>query len=540
MGPKPKRPSSGGFPQPQLSVAWESPGRAFRESLAAFFLTPKPWKNGPSIANYFRDTDLKSYWPSRAFLASILWHVVFVGLAVLPIWQFSSGQSRPTRGQVEITWNQPSADLPPIAFTDQRPQPVRSTSRSGAYTYHPRQTILSMPAHPTHPRQTLIQPGAPPTPPKIAPQLPNIVEWSQTAGGAQPKLPVAPASTPHIGAQSRPADIAAPDIGADARTSAGQQELRMSANGQHLAAPKMPAGSSAGPRNTATRHTDAGPAPDLGPVVAANDTGRKVIALSANPAPPAPDVSIPSGNLSARISMSPEGPKPGQPGGSSSGAPGAMGGTGAQASTGISISGGNPKAAASLTGPASGESGAPLKAPYPAGGSASSSASNVKPAPAPINPARTQPSVGMEQIDAGTTPEQILGAKRVYKIYVNMPNLTSATGSWELDFAELLGDDPPGQTAAEISGPVPVRKVDPKYPPTLIHSHVEGEVVLYAIIRRDGSVDSIQLLKGVDPQLDQNAMEAFTRWKFLPATRGGVPVDLEAVVHIPFRTALPY
>jgi hypothetical protein len=30
-------------------------------------------------------------------------------------------------------------------------------------------------------------------------------------------------------------------------------------------------------------------------------------------------------------------------------------------------------------------------------------------------------------------------------------------------------------------------------------------------------------------------MEALTQWKFRPATRQGMPVDLEAIVHIPFR-----
>jgi TonB family protein len=65
---------------------------------------------------------------------------------------------------------------------------------------------------------------------------------------------------------------------------------------------------------------------------------------------------------------------------------------------------------------------------------------------------------------------------------------------------------------------------------------VEGEVLLYAIIRKDGSVDSIQLVRGVEPILNANAMEALAQWKFQPAEKYGKPVDLEAVVHIPFRS----
>jgi protein TonB len=127
-----------------------------------------------------------------------------------------------------------------------------------------------------------------------------------------------------------------------------------------------------------------------------------------------------------------------------------------------------------------------------------------------------------------------------------MPNLTSASGSWVLNFAELnesefggtIKPGPPEQ-ASDLAGPVPLRKVDPKYPPELRTSHVDGEVVLYAIIRKDGSVDSIQLVHSVDPHLDANAMEALAQWKFRPAEKHGEPIDLEAVVHIPFRSRGP-
>jgi len=58
--------------------------------------------------------------------------------------------------------------------------------------------------------------------------------------------------------------------------------------------------------------------------------------------------------------------------------------------------------------------------------------------------------------------------------------------------------------------------------------------VLYAIIRKDGSVDSVQIVRSLEPQLDRNAINALVKWKFHPAARAGVPVDLEAVIHVPF------
>jgi TonB family protein len=170
--------------------------------------------------------------------------------------------------------------------------------------------------------------------------------------------------------------------------------------------------------------------------------------------------------------------------------------------------------------------------------------SRVSVAPEGANSAASEAALGgaaaAEKL--GLSPEKVLGAKRVYTLHVNMPNLTSASGSWILNFAELNEEPPVGYRkpeAQELAGLVPLRKVDPKYPPELRASHVEGEVVLYAIIRKDGSVDSIQLVHSVDPLLDANAMEALAQWKFQPAERQGEPIDLEAVVRIPFRSRAP-
>jgi TonB family protein len=150
-------------------------------------------------------------------------------------------------------------------------------------------------------------------------------------------------------------------------------------------------------------------------------------------------------------------------------------------------------------------------------------------------PERTGPP-NFAALPPAAQPEQIFASRKIYKMLVNMPNLNSATGSWILNFSELRENSSGAHTdSSEVSAPGPLRKIDPKYPPTLINEHVEGEVVLYAVIRRDGSVDSIQLVRGIDEQLDANAMQALSQWKFRPATKQGIPIELEAIVHIPFH-----
>ena len=135
---------------------------------------------------------------------------------------------------------------------------------------------------------------------------------------------------------------------------------------------------------------------------------------------------------------------------------------------------------------------------------------------------------GPGDFDTGLAPEKILGGKKIHTMYINLPNLTSASGSWVLNFAELQ-ERRSASATNNISAPLAVRKVDPKYPTSLVNARVEGEVVLYAIIRADGSVDSIQVLKSLDPELDRNAIEAsgaleifcrYARW-FAAGRRSG-------------------
>jgi outer membrane biosynthesis protein TonB len=50
-------------------------------------------------------------------------------------------------------------------------------------------------------------------------------------------------------------------------------------------------------------------------------------------------------------------------------------------------------------------------------------------------------------------------------------------------------------------------------------------------------VDSVVLLRHLDPRLDQTAEEALSKWIFEPARRNGAPIDVDAVFEIPFFLA---
>jgi TonB family protein len=530
------------LPRLDLGVDWESPWEEFRSSVRDFFHGPRATVD----AGAPQDSQLRVQWveghlPRRAFAASFVWHVIVVAILLLPIWGFlANAEPSLAMPRIELTYV-PTQDLRPISLPGNHPKPspagdpAKPLPRSGADAFHPRQTILSQPLKITHPRQTLIQPDAPPAPPKMVPQMPNIAEWAATSTEpAKPQLRISVVA-PQV--QHRAiSDTAAPNV-ANPERNAGPLNIAPSpvANAQ----PKMPLNSmsNAAPERR-NAHADAGAAPVIGPIASAGDESlHRLIAISAAPAPPAPEVSVPQGNLSSRVAISPDGSRAGAPGGSANGAAGngGSGGTAASAGgagtnsganansgpAGVSISGGNGHAGSAGIGTGNRSGGLILKP--------------MSKVPTLPDPSHKEPVV-LAKIDPSLPPEKILSGKEVFTMRVDMPNLTSASGSWILSFAQLDDNLPVYQRPkGKLSAPVPMRKVDPKYPQSAIKQRIDGEVILYAIIRKDGHVDSIQLVRGLDPLLDQNAMEALARWEFRPANREGQPVDLEAVIHIPFH-----
>jgi len=269
----------------------------------------------------------------------------------------------------------------------------------------------------------------------------------------------------------------------------------------------------------------------------------RVIALSLHPAVAAPP-DPPPGNRRGSFAATPEGHPgaSGTPGSSTPGSSSAEAGAGSRSGRNKSGSGPNGKDANAI--PAGLYVGPISARTLPVGGDpAAKSATVVNPnlvASLPRPRVSSRPARPMQPETATKLSEAeraVFGGRRFYSLTLNMPNLNSAAGSWIVRFAELDHDtkpdaNPPG---GDLSEPSAIRKVDPGYPLQLIRENVSGTVILYAVIHADGTVGNVRVLRGVDERLDQFATQAVLQWRFQPATKNGVPVDVEATFQIPFR-----
>ena len=78
-----------------------------------------------------------------------------------------------------------------------------------------------------------------------------------------------------------------------------------------------------------------------------------------------------------------------------------------------------------------------------------------------------------------------------------------------------------------------LQSVKPVYPLRAQQAHVEGTVVLSAVIARDGSVESVRVLSG-HPMLTQAAVDAVKRWRYKPYYLNGEAIPAETEIKIKF------
>jgi TonB family protein len=87
-----------------------------------------------------------------------------------------------------------------------------------------------------------------------------------------------------------------------------------------------------------------------------------------------------------------------------------------------------------------------------------------------------------------------------------------------------------------VTFPVKLREVRPQYTSDAMRAKVQGTVLLECVVRADGSVGDVQVIRSLDPTfgLDQEAIKAAKQWMFRPGMRLGEPVSVLVTIELTF------
>jgi periplasmic protein TonB len=78
-----------------------------------------------------------------------------------------------------------------------------------------------------------------------------------------------------------------------------------------------------------------------------------------------------------------------------------------------------------------------------------------------------------------------------------------------------------------------IHRVEPQYPPIAKQLHIEGRVIVKAIISRDGIITHAEAESG-QTLLAQAALAAVRQWRYLPYYLNHEPIEVETEITVNF------
>lgn len=102
---------------------------------------------------------------------------------------------------------------------------------------------------------------------------------------------------------------------------------------------------------------------------------------------------------------------------------------------------------------------------------------------------------------------------------------------------QSVSDLPPGvyKVGPGISAPSLLYKKEPEYTQDARAGGVQGTTALGVDIGPDGIARNFEVIRSLEPGLDQKAIEAVQQWQFKPGTKDGQPVTVRATIEVNFR-----
>lgn len=87
----------------------------------------------------------------------------------------------------------------------------------------------------------------------------------------------------------------------------------------------------------------------------------------------------------------------------------------------------------------------------------------------------------------------------------------------------------------KVTEPVKIGGPSPLYPEAARRARISGTVVLECVIGKDGTVESVKVLKGLPLGLTESATDAVKQWQFKPSTLNGKPVEVLYILTVKFN-----
>jgi protein TonB len=98
-----------------------------------------------------------------------------------------------------------------------------------------------------------------------------------------------------------------------------------------------------------------------------------------------------------------------------------------------------------------------------------------------------------------------------------------------------IGGDPNDHLGPLTSKLVLLNSPRPDYTEEARREKIQGQIIVEAMFRSDGTISSIRVVRGLGYGLDEKAIEAVSKIRFRPAERQNRPVDVRQKITVTFQ-----
>lgn len=93
----------------------------------------------------------------------------------------------------------------------------------------------------------------------------------------------------------------------------------------------------------------------------------------------------------------------------------------------------------------------------------------------------------------------------------------------------------PSTVGGQITPPMKIRDVRPRYRQEWIDARLGGVILMQAKIGTDGAVKSVDVISPVNADLEDEAIAAVSQWRFTPTYLNCEPIEVQMYVTVNFR-----
>jgi hypothetical protein len=128
----------------------------------------------------------------------------------------------------------------------------------------------------------------------------------------------------------------------------------------------------------------------------------------------------------------------------------------------------------------------------------------------------------------------VFADQRVFTVYIPMKSSPEeADPIWTLQYGLMNDDSMSASNDQQVLAPSPVMREWPQVPADLLKRYAERQVVIYAIVDKDGKVSQVAVKKTPDRRVSDPIAQALGKWVFRPAQLNGQPTAVKILIGIP-------